>query len=757
MNINLINNRRVYRAGRWFQSQMSRIHKYDTPLWQTALAGVWVMCTVAMIIAGLGMPTGLGVGFDLVMFTDLNTVAMALASAVIAVLLALMSVPIPRFFAGSAVYTGTVVYLILFNAELGMTMSITLSVAITTFGTLAGIFSFILVSRRVSRINKLTYVSLVGVLCLTLAFWPAQEEASTPAIGSENESVPPLNVANPARSGPFTYQYFTYGSGQDRQRQEFAEGADVITSSVDASGYIERWPWLRSLFWGFDQKALPLNGRVWMPEGRGPFPLVLMVHGNHLMEKFSDAGYGYLGELLASRGFIAVSIDENFLNYSVWSDIPDQDMKVRAWMLLKHLQQIQALSELQDTPFFQRVDWGRIALLGHSRGGQAVAMAADRSRWFVADKSLLSLDTVRIQAIIALAPTDKVIDHKSANLHDIYYLTLQGARDADVNNFYGDRQYIRSSYSENTDRFKASLYIANANHSQFNTDWGYLDDRLPGGLFLNRKEQMDDSEQREVAKVYVSAFLEAAFHKEEEYIKLFRDYRTGLDWLPNSRYFNRFENGLFLELVRFDDDRDKTTLGKGMTVEAKGLAQWVEQIAEDRQHKEKGTRGSVIEWREGGSYTINITDTVRKSIKVSNLSSLMFSMANMERDLKKTDVDSIPIPKLELELESRGGISVRLPLAKVMPVYSSVYTTFTRIPWLENRMKEGKYKEAAEPVFQTYELPLHLFQDANPDFVPTDLTRLTFHFVDGPGKIILDDIGFMTEPLSLLQYLVKEL
>ena len=39
-------------------------------------------------------------------------------------------------------------------------------------------------------------------------------------------------------------------------------------------------------------------------EGAGPFPLVLIVHGNHDMAEFSDPGYEYLGELLASRGFI---------------------------------------------------------------------------------------------------------------------------------------------------------------------------------------------------------------------------------------------------------------------------------------------------------------------------------------------------------------------------------------------------------------------------------------------------------------------
>ncbi|MFD1910226.1 hypothetical protein ACFSQ7_49125 [Paenibacillus rhizoplanae] len=39
------------------------------------------------------------------------------------------------------------------------------------------------------------------------------------------------------------------------------------------------------------------------------------------------------------------------------------------------------------------------------------------------------------------------------------YLTLQGARDGDVHDFYGDRQYMRSSYTGNTPRLqKLALY-----------------------------------------------------------------------------------------------------------------------------------------------------------------------------------------------------------------------------------------------------------------------------------------------------------
>src|SRR5690606_13428157 len=106
------------------------------------------------------------------------------------------------------------------------------------------------------------------------------------------------------------------------------------------------------------------------PEGEGPFPIVFIMHGNHLSEADSSDGYYYLGELLASQGMIVSSIDANFLNYSVWSGIVDNDQVLRAWLMLAHLY---SFHELQNEHL--SIDWDKVALIGHSRGGQAAAMA----------------------------------------------------------------------------------------------------------------------------------------------------------------------------------------------------------------------------------------------------------------------------------------------------------------------------------------------------------------------------------------------
>ncbi|CAF4258032.1 unnamed protein product, partial [Rotaria magnacalcarata] len=66
----------------------------------------------------------------------------------------------------------------------------------------------------------------------------------------------------------------------------------------------------------FNQFVLPLNGRIWYPTNTssGPYPIVLMVHGNHVSMEPSENGYEYLGTMLAGQGFFTVSVDQTFLN-----------------------------------------------------------------------------------------------------------------------------------------------------------------------------------------------------------------------------------------------------------------------------------------------------------------------------------------------------------------------------------------------------------------------------------------------------------
>jgi hypothetical protein len=102
---------------------------------------------------------------------------------------------------------------------------------------------------------------------------------------------PPLSASDPSADGSYAVDTLFYGHGDDLRRSEYGKGVALRTTTVDASPFFPDFSgWkasLRKRYWGFGMDRLPLNARVWCPRGAGPFPLVLMVHGNHEMSEFS--------------------------------------------------------------------------------------------------------------------------------------------------------------------------------------------------------------------------------------------------------------------------------------------------------------------------------------------------------------------------------------------------------------------------------------------------------------------------------------
>lgn len=726
---------RAFRMFGWIITRFKATLAYDRRVGLASFSGVWIASTVLAMLAAYGSPLGISTGWELFLASLINSALLGLVSLMLAGLLSLAMVPIPRFLMSGAVYTAVLSYTMLHYAKLGKLMSILITTSYVLLAILLGLLLAVIAHRKYSRQAK-TYSSIVAILIFSGLLLLFQLSGSPIQYTTETNSIERLNEPDPSQAGSYAYHYFTYGSGQDHHRREFGSEVELTTESVDASSMTSPWKWERELFWGFNESELPLNGRVWLPAGQGEFPLVLIVHGNATMEYFSDDGYGYLGELLASRGIIAVSVDENFLNYSQWSGVPKNDMLVRAWILLQHLQQIKQFSEEVDNPFFAQVDWDNVGLVGHSRGGQAIVMAANYDSWFKDDESLQSMPPFQIKALAALAATDnkvKVDEPGSYQLNDVYYLTIQGAMDADVSNFYGARQFNRTAYPTGSDRFKTSLYIAGANHSHFNTDWGTLDLRVPGGLFLTGVNRMSKLDQQAIAQVYLSAFFETSLLGNDHYRPLFQDYRYGEHWLPQTRYFSRFEDGHFQVITRFDGPSDSPDqLGRHRAL-SEGLQLAIEP-AKHRRGTNIGTKGLQIEWETAGSYTLELSNEIPGQAE-----QLIFSMTDLGHELAGEQKND-SLAQIELELEQTNGHTVRFSLAKLFPLYPSIETTFTWLPALEQRMKNKAYENAVEATFQTFHIPLAPLRDSVVGY-----DKITFHFADGPGKVMLDDIGWSYE------------
>lgn len=591
---------------------------------------------------------------------------------------------------------------------------------------------------------------LLSLLVLLGGGWwllrPGAPAAQIPNAAREGQAVAPLDQPDPSQPGPYTVAQLTYGSGKDLRRPEYGAGVALTTAGVDASKMISGWQGLsgdaRTGLWGFDAQALPLNGRVWYPEGEGRFPLVLIVHGNTSTVAFSDAGFAYLGELLASRGFVVASVDQNFLNTGLIDTAGGLSgvNAARGWLLLEHLRVWHEWNAQPDNPFYEKIDTENIALIGHSRGGEAVAIAAAFNRLDrFPDDATLDFDYgYAIRSLVAIAPSDAQympVDEKIA-LRNINYLALQGSLDADVVSFAGLNQFQRIGFSPDQPWFKAAQYIYGANHGQWNSLWDRTD--VGEGLaarFIDTAAIMPAEDQRKAAQVMVSAFLEDTLHGQAGYRPLFRDARYGSAWLPDTVYLSQYGDAPTRYLSTFDEDVDAaTTTAAGGSLEAANLAQWQEKhlplrlAAGDSRAVQLGWQRA--EGSEAPRYTINLP---ADGGTIANGSVLRFDIA----DAGVAAVGGAGLANLSIELRDDAGNTARLPLSHVAPLQPMI---------------EGRYLKSAllhdtplsEPIMQTYNFPLADFTPAVGAFDQGTLAAVSFVFDDTPaGAIMLDNIGIV--------------
>jgi hypothetical protein len=210
------------------------------------------------------------------------------------------------------------------------------------------------------------------------------------------------------------------------------------------------------------------------------------------------ASVPYLQEELATHGMVSVSVSTNPANYF------DLLLETRADLVLAAVAEMRRLNADRSSRFYRRIDFDRVALVGHSRGGDAVVRAAHKGR------------SANVRALVQLAPTDITgllrgrapagvvagrTDAVAAPMRvtagmEAFQLLIYGSRDGDVSGLqdvrlseFGEpfRHYDRSS------AHRSFLFWHGATHNRFNRFWEDADeepllDRASGGL-LDRPEQ----------------------------------------------------------------------------------------------------------------------------------------------------------------------------------------------------------------------------------------------------------------------------
>jgi dienelactone hydrolase len=594
-----------------------------------------------------------------------------------------------------------------------------------------------------------------------------------------------IDAPDPTAAGAWPVLQLYYGSGTDRNRAEFRDSVAIRTDSVDASKLVDLGTSARSRnrYWGFSPKGMPLNGRAWYPDGDGPFPLVLVVHGNHDMKDFSDPGYEYLGRLLASRGYIFASVDMNFINGAIRSE-----NDARGWFLLKHVEAFQRFNAEPGNPFHGRVDTDRVVLIGHSRGGEAVGHAAafNRLRHYPDDAAVTFDFGYGIRGIIAIAPVDG--QYRPADrlvpVTDVNYLVFHGSHDGDVSSFMGLRQYQRVTFSGASPHFKAAVYVYRANHGQWNTVWGAHDGGPRSGRVLDLRPLMPAADQRRFAEVYISSFLEATLRDDARYLPLFRDHRVAGGWLPRTMYVTRYEDSSFRPIARFEEDVDLTTgAAPGITLRGDSLGTWREAGLNLRYRSAAG-EGSTMQnhvvrlgWNnriQGESdstrratpaaYAVLLDEAARAWLRPGTETMLEFSLlpvdgappprrrAVQEGDsavaerprqapgaARKKGSEAAPPIELSIEATDAHGNVVVLPLERYGAVRRPLEVSILR----RRDRERAQFANLHELVLQDYAIPLADFVAADPAFDAAALVQIRFLFDRSPaGTVIMDDIGF---------------
>lgn len=210
-------------------------------------------------------------------------------------------------------------------------------------------------------------------------------------------------------------------------------------------------------------------------------PLIIFVHGNHsqcdfgsspncTLFKRNDQGYAYMAENLATWGYNVISLDQDQM--MAFQDGTARGMHNRRTLIAALLDGLFEANQKAiptgpnstvGSTFVGKIDFDRIGMMGHSRGGDVVTSYLDYNRTRPAPGRRYN-----IRGVIALAPTD--FERRAP--YGSPFLTIQPTCDGDVTSQHGSRMFERGQVVMPGDPFpKIQHWVHGANHNWFNTVW----------------------------------------------------------------------------------------------------------------------------------------------------------------------------------------------------------------------------------------------------------------------------------------------
>ncbi len=580
-------------------------------------------------------------------------------------------------------------------------------------------FWWSLTVRRIVRpatvIGSLLCTALSATLVLLLSFSGFDGSYIRPFLDQAPErtsdSVPDL-----CSDGPYDVLTLDYGPGEQ-----------LDPGTVNLSGYMGRDKHSLTglyvdIYMDYSLNEVPLRGRVWYPAELQNCPVLFIAHGNHEVTTPSYLGYGYLASFLASHGYAVVSVDENACN------MLKNENDGRAVLLLEHISKVLEFSQDNSNPLFGVLDASNIAIAGHSRGGEMVSTAYlfNSLDCYPENGSVKFSYHFPIKALIAIAPT---VDQyrpagHSVKIQNVNYLLLHGAADRDVSDFMGMEQYHNVSFSGEGSYLKSALYIAGANHGQFNSLWGAYDHTGPGALLLNRANLLDQKSQQDIAKIFICAFLDATLRGDDPRSGLLTNYEQFSSQLPETVYAQCWAKNGFTPFATFEEDVELSSATlPGASISVEGSNRW----AEERLNFGGKDGGHALRLRWSGSAALNL------ALPGTDLSGRTLAFDICDRDTAKADRGQHPLLDGDVVLIDHQGNSAVAKIGSFTTVYPVQPVRTDKLDFLFHTCS---YKYA----FSTVSIPIDSFIPEGNHFDPSAISEIIFRFTGG-GQVNMDNIG----------------
>ncbi len=520
------------------------------------------------------------------------------------------------------------------------------------------------------------------------------------------------------QEGPYTVAELSYGPEADN---------DIVTDTLDFTIYDqtqeEGFDAIMNAFCDYDFEQTPVKGEIWYPQGQTDCPVFFIVHGNHDSNVPSYLGYDYLGQSLASHGYVVISVDENIINATgVNNDL-------RAVLLLENMKVIFELNDTEGSAIAGLIDEDTVAIGGHSRGGEMVAAAYlfNDLDYYPEDGTVKFDYHFNITSIVAIAPVVdqyRPVSH-SVEISDVNYLLIHGSNDQDVSDMMGEKQYNNVTFTGADGEFylKSEVYILGANHGQFNTQWGRYDNPGAPAGFLNTHNFLDPMDQQFIASSYIRVFLDTTLGIDNTYEELLSNVDAFRSVLPDTVYITNYEDSNFEQLFTFDDTVD---IGAEQSVKVSGANTWTITSYDRGDLGESENYVLSVNWDEDSAPQITM------NFDAVDISSGYISFAIA--DMNETEIENIEEGfNYTVTLTDLSGNTVTID----NPVF--VYHTLAVQLWKDDVFFGSyEYKHQMQQVVITPEL----FEQAG-SFDFTAVTCMTVS-TDGTeaGNFIIDNVGY---------------